>query len=276
MKLFILLLTSIAIQGEEIKVETDFICIGNVEHEIDVLKTDLDRPYSLVVDYSTNVLYFSYSLNNVDDVFKTGFINLNTKEFDDLEGVENGFTQTIDQNKHQVYIGTNDGIYRYEHAKKAAEFYALSGTDIWHIYYKDVIYYSIFPNQFFYTYINGDVVKFKDLQDTKVDQFVIDNEDVMFFTNATGLYGQRKGTDAAKLYNEYATDGVRALTTDINGNVFFCRFDGIYTVDKAMASVNKIVDLNDVYSLAFDNVNNIIYSDESKIVRLKPKKDKAC
>ncbi|CAG9572599.1 unnamed protein product [Danaus chrysippus] len=275
MKLFMLLLTAIVIQGEEINDE-EVICIRNVQHDIEVLKTDLDRPYSLVVDYSTNVLYFTYSLNNIDDVFKTGYINLNTKEFGDLEGVENGFTQTIDQNKHEIYIGTNNGIYKYEHAKKTAEFYALTGIDIWHIYFKDIIYYSIFPNQFFYTYINGEVMKFKDLQDTKVDQFVIDNEDFMFFTNATGLYGQRKGSDASKLYNEYNTDGIRALTTDINGNVFFCRFDGIYTVDKAVSSVNKVLDLNDVYGLAFDNVNNIIYSDESKIVRLIPKKDKAC
>ncbi|XP_050358177.1 ommochrome-binding protein-like [Nymphalis io] len=280
MHLVLILTTAAIIQAAVIKEDEvkpcDGVIIDDVYHEIEELKKDIDRPYSLAVDYSTNRVYFSYSLNKDDDVFKTAYVNLNTKEFANIEGVNNGFAQTIDHKTHEVYIGGSDGIYKYNQKTKSAEFFGEKEANIWNIFFKDVLYFSIFPSQFLFTYINGQSVRYRDLEDTKVDQFIIDNEDIMFFTNATGLFSQVKGTKQATLYQEYPNEGVRGLASDVNGNIYLCLRDGIYKVDKSDVSLRKIVEIDDVFGLAFDNDNNIVYSDATKLIRLKPNKDKTC
>ncbi|XP_050680826.1 ommochrome-binding protein-like [Leptidea sinapis] len=237
-------------------------------NEVETLKSDLDRPYLLAVDYSTNTVYFSYSLNLDDDVFKTAFVNLNTKEFGEVAGINNGFAQTVDEKNHDIYIGGSDGVYKYSHNAKEAQFLSQLGN-IWTLYFKDVLYYSVFPSQFLYTFANGVSARFKDLEDTKVDHFIIDNDDIMFYTNSTGLYGQKKGTKDSVLYREYSKDGVRGLTTDINGNAFICIADGIYKINKVNTSLDKVLSVDDAFGLAFDNENNIVYSDAMRLVRVK-------
>lgn len=249
----------------------DGAIIDNVYHDIEILKADIDRPYQLAVDYSTNTVYFSYSLNKDDDVFKTAYVNLNTKEFAELKGITNGFAQAVDQKNHEIYIGGSNGIYKYNHKTKTGEQIGAKGIDIWNIYFKDILYYTTFPDQFLYTFVNGESRRFKDLEDTKVDLFVIDNEDIVFFTNATGLFGQKKGTKDVVLYKKLS-EGLRGLASDINGNVYVCIADGIYKIDKSTVSLIKVVEIDDAFGLAFDNENNIVYSDATTLARLKPNK----
>ncbi|CAG4980410.1 unnamed protein product [Colias eurytheme] len=276
MHLLLLLSSSLLIQAAVVKEKCDGVTINDLYHEKEVLKTDIDRPYLMTVDYSTNTLYFSYSINKEDDVFKTAFINLNTKEFGEVAGVYNGFAQTVDQKNHEVYIGGSEGIYKYNHMSKKAEFVGEADANIWTLYFKDILYYSDFPRQFLYTLIDGTSTRFKDLEDTKVDHFVIDNEDILFYTNATGLYGQKKGTKDAVLYKETQSDSVRGLTTDINGNAYVCMMDGIYKVNKEVVSLDKVLTVDDAFGLAFDNENHMIYSDATSLVRLKPNKNNNC
>ncbi|XP_039745455.1 ommochrome-binding protein-like [Pararge aegeria] len=280
MQILLLLASAVFIKAAVIEknkeeIKCDGIIIGDVYHDIEILKTDIDRPYLLAVDYSTNTVYFSYSLNKDDDIFKTAYVNLNTKEFAELQGINNGFAQTVDQKSHEIYIGGSSGIYKYNHKTKTGKHIGAKGNDIWNIYFKDILYYSTFPDQFLYTLINGESSRFKELEDTKVDQFVIDNEDIMFFTNATGLFGQKKGSQDAIKYKE-SSEGIRGLTTDINGNVYICTADGIFKIEKATVSLDKVLDIDDAFGLAFDNENNIVYSDATKLVRLKPNKYKTC
>ncbi|XP_075983994.1 ommochrome-binding protein-like [Anticarsia gemmatalis] len=275
MKLILILSGLITIQAGVIKEETECtgIKINGKYYESEVLK-ELDRPYLLAVDYSTNNVYFSYNAQSEDDQFKSARLNLNTKDFANIDNVQNGFAQTVDQETHEIYIGGGDGIYKYDYGTNKAELFGERGTDIWTIYFKDVLYYSVFPTQFLYTLVDGESRRFADLEDTKVEHFVIDNEDNIFFTNATGLYSQKKGTKNSILYQEKPV--LRALTTDINGNVYVCLQDGIYAVNKATTSLEKIYAIDDAFGLAFDNDNNIVYSDATKLVRLKMNRHKKC
>lgn len=276
MKLFIILCGLISIQAGVIKDqnECEGVNITGVSYESETLKEDLDRPYLLAVDYSTNNLYFSYNVKEDEDDFRSARLNLNTKEFNNIEGVANGFAQAVDQRTHEVYIGGSDGIYKYDYGLNKAELVGERGSNIWTLYFKEVLYYSIFPYQFLYVLEDGQPRRFRDLEDTKVDHFVIDNEDDIFFSNNTGLYSQKKGTKNAVLYKENPV--LRSLTTDINGNVYACLQDGIYAVRKSSTSLEKVVELSDGFGLAFDNDNNIVYSDASRLVRLKANKHKTC
>lgn len=272
----ILILSSIlAVYAGVIKEDCDGVKIKEIYHNLEVLHEGLDRPYLLTVDHSSNILYFSYSVTkNEDGEFKTARINLNTKEFKNIKGINNGFAQAVDQKTHEIYIGGSDGIYKYDYSKDNAEFVGEKDTNIWNLFCKDVVYFTTYPSQFLYTFENGQTSRFKDLEDTKVDNFVIDNDNIMFFTNATGLYSQAKGTKNAVLYEEFPI--VRGLTTDVNGNVYVCLSDGIYAVNKEKLVLEKVLNVDDAFGLAFDNDNNIVYADATRLVRLKPSKSKSC
>ncbi|XP_028161263.1 ommochrome-binding protein-like [Ostrinia furnacalis] len=280
MKLALVLAILTIAKAGVIKEETtekpcDGVLVNGVYHEKDVIKEDLDRPYMLAIDNKTGTLYFSYSVKENDDVFKSARINLETKEFNDID-IVNGFAQTIDAANHIVYIGSNNGIYQYYPNTDTAEYFGQRGADIWAIYFKDALYFSEFPSQFLYTFINGTAVRFRDLEDTKVDHFIIDKDDDMFYTNATGLYAQKKGTKDAVLYEEFPHVGPRGVATDVNGNVYVCLRDGIFAVDKTEHSLKKAVDVHECFGIAFDVDNNIVYADYRSIVRLKPNKEKSC
>lgn len=253
----------------------DGVIIDNIYHAKELIKQDLDRPYMLAVDNTSNLLYFSYSLQNNADVFTTAKVDLDDNVFTDLK-ILNGFAQTVDQHTHDVYIGSDDGIYKYNNKKNEAEFLGLSGSDIWSIYYNDVLYFSEFPSQFLYTFIDGEVVRFKDLEDTKVDHFIIDNENVIFFTNASGLYSQPKGTKDAVFVEEFGYYGPRGMSKDGKGDIYLCMRNGIFKIDKVEANLNKIADIDDCFGIAFDRDNNIIYADSSNIFRLKSTGNKSC
>ncbi|XP_049882331.1 ommochrome-binding protein-like [Pectinophora gossypiella] len=277
MKLLIVLSSLIIVQAGVIKEDEetcDGVNVDNKYHDKEVLKAELDRPYLLAVDYSNNVVYFSYSITASDDEFKTARLNLETKEFQDIKGVNNGFAQTVDPKTNDVYIGGSDGIYKYNYNTDKAEFYGAKDENIWTLFVKDDIYYSSFPSQFLYVSNNDTFERFKDLEDTKVDNFLIDKEDLIFFTNGTGLYSQKKGSKDAEFYED--STGIRGITLDVNGNVYVCKSDGIYSVDKTMMYLIKIADLDDAFGVAFDKDNNIIYSDATQLIRLKPNEDKNC
>lgn len=262
----------ISVNAADIPEECDGITVNGVYHEKTILKEGIDRPYILTVDYSSNTLYFSYSLHETDDVFRSSYINLNTNEFGNIEDIPNGFAQAVDQKNHIVYLGGSDGIYKYNEKTKKSEFYAGKNFNIWNLYFNDVLYCINFPTQFLFTVTEDEVKRFKYLEDTKVDQFVIDSDEIMFFTNESGLFGQNK-TNPAEKYADM--NSIRALTTDINGNPYCVYKDGIYVINKKDKELNKIADIEDTFGLAFDNDNNIIYADANTLVRLKAS-DKIC
>ncbi|XP_063390090.1 ommochrome-binding protein-like [Cydia fagiglandana] len=271
MKLVVLISSLVIVQAGVTKrdAQCEGPLVNGVQHSKDVLKTDLDRPYLLTTDFSSNTLYFSYTIKGEEEGSKSAKLNLNTEEFTDIDGVPNGFAQAVDESTHEVYIGGSDGIYKYKPNADKADFFGANGTDIWTIYYKDVLYFSIFPSQFLYTYVDGEITRFKDLEETLVDSFLIDNENTLFFSNSSGLYSQKKGTkDAINISGEEIR--IRGLTKNKDGDVYACAQDGIYSVDKTQHSLEKYVDIDDAFGVAFDNQNNLVYADATSVVKLTP------
>lgn len=281
MKFMIFLSLAVVINEAAVSRDNDVcdgVFVNGIYHDKEVLKTNLDRPYSLAVDYGTNNLYFSYSLKPADDLFKTVKINLLTKEYYEIEGVENGFAQTVDQENNVPYIGSSKGIYKFDYSTNKANAFGAFDSDIWEIYYaKNVLYYSDFPKQFLYTLDNGKITRFKDLEKMKIIHFVVDDDNIMFYSNATGLYSQPKDTNDAYLYEKLENgDKVRGLTIDRKGYTYACFDDGIYKMNKATGVLEKVVDIYDAFGVAFDANNNIVYSDATSVVHLKPNPNKNC
>ncbi|KAJ0170617.1 hypothetical protein K1T71_013988 [Dendrolimus kikuchii] len=267
MKLILILSGLLTIQATVIKRETcDGVTVNGVCHRQEILHENLDSPASLNVDLKSNILYFRHILRNFE--YTIARLNLDTKEFKNIEGVTFGYSQAVDRNSHDVYIGSIDGLYKYDAVDDKATFIGAKNATIWSMYYKDVLYYSLFPMKSVYTFENGVSKKYPDLEDTKVDYFLI-NDGFIYFINATGLYSQKKGTKDTVLYNS-PYNGFVGFALDTKGKVHVCMIDGVYVVKKDSLTVEKIIDLDYVDGCSFDKNNNIVYSDGAKLVRLLP------
>ncbi|KAJ0170615.1 hypothetical protein K1T71_013986 [Dendrolimus kikuchii] len=270
MRLIWIISSLLAIQAGVIKREIcDGLTVNGVCHGQEILHENLDRPILLLVDLKSNVLYFTYLISNYE--CSAARLNLDTKEFKNIEGITNGYAQAVDRNSLDVYIGSSDGLYKYDAVDDNVTFIGAEGANILRVYYKDVLYYLLLQSRSVYTFENGVSKKFPDLDNTKVNHFIIDNE-FIYFTNNTGLYSQKRGTKDAVWFNfpEVNEGDERGLAVDSKGVVHICMQDGVYVLKQDSWTVEKIVHIDGSQGLAFDKNDNIVYSDATQLVRLLP------
>lgn len=209
--------------------DCNVVKISGICYDKEFLSANL-ASYSLAVDYDSNTLYFSHSEN--EEPRRVAKLDINTKEYETIEGTGNSFAQTVDQKTHNVYLGGDQGVYRYDPNTNKAELLGRNDTNIWSLFFKDTLYYTVFPSEHVYTITDGESTRFTDMEDFKADTFIIDNEDDMFYTNSIGLYSQRKGTKDAVIYKTLVGEVARGMAVDVSGNVYVCLDDGVYAVKK--------------------------------------------
>ncbi|KPJ14832.1 Ommochrome-binding protein [Papilio machaon] len=268
LKLFILCLAAIQTTSSE---GCKGILYDGRNYKEELMKADIYKPSSLAIDYKTNALYFTHIEQTGDAFYKTSKINLKDGKFTNLE-VNNGFSLDVDQNNHVVYIGGHKGLYKYNEKSKKAHL-IVPGINAWNVFYKNVLYYIEFISQTIYTYSNGKSKPYEELEGIKVYYFVIDHEGYIVYSNSSGVFGKKKG-EKEVLYKEVkSVDEIREITLDRNGRVFVLSADGIYRVNKVTKSIDKVAEIQDVYGIAFDINNHLIYSKENSLLRLVPNKD---
>ncbi|KAM3968733.1 ommochrome-binding protein-like [Aphomia sociella] len=278
MKLLLVLCCLITIKAGVVKEDSSKgVCINDVYYDKEVLKTHVDVPFLLAIDRTSNNLYFSYSITDQESAFTSARLDLNTTEFNIIKNVSGGFAQTVDEKTQDVYIGGDNGLYKYDASTNEVKFIGVNNTSIWSIYYNDVLYFSAYPSKHLYTFSNGESSKVPGFEDIEVEYIVIDNDSVIFYSNETGLYSKKKGTQTSVQYKGVPEeDKPKALIFDVNGNLYICYPGGIYSVNKENSKIEKYVALDDLYGAVFDSNNNIVYSDTSSIIRLTSNKDKSC
>lgn len=280
MKLLLLLGAIVLVKTTPIAENCNAVTVKNspTVHERETLKTGVAQPFMLAVDHSSNTLYFSYTIGPLAKHSTiSAKIDLETKEFKNISSVPNGFAQAVDNTNNIIYIGGDNGIYKYDPATDTADLYAANNSNIWLLHFHGDLYYAAaHPEEIVHVVKNGESFKVKGLDHMKIDMFAIDKDDDLFYSNETGLYGQRKGAKDADLYKLYDDASTRGLTTDKNGVVHSCMVDGIYVVNKDAKRLDKIIEMNDIFGIAFDRDNNLIYSDENNVYLLKPNANLTC
>ncbi|XP_013134072.1 PREDICTED: ommochrome-binding protein-like [Papilio polytes] len=236
-----------------------------------LMKADIYKPSSLAIDYKTSALYFTHIDQTGDIFYKTAKINLKDGKFTNLE-VNNGFSLDVDQKNHVIYVGGYKGIYKYNERNNKAQL-IVRGINTWNVFYKNVLYYIEFVSQTLFTYSNGKSKPVEELEGIKVYFFVMDDEDYMVYSNGTGVFGKKKGEQEVLYKDVKSVDEIREITLDRNGRVFVLAADGIYRVNKVTESIVKVAEIQDVYGMAFDIDNNLIFSKENSLLRLVPNKD---
>ncbi|XP_069362828.1 ommochrome-binding protein-like [Maniola hyperantus] len=244
-------------------------CIGtvihNIKHEHEVLKS-LRTPYQLAMDYNTNTLFFSYSIDDQDTIYVSAYINLKTNEFGIIHGITEGFANAVDEHGNVVYLGGSDGIYQFDYETKVATH--LNGTDhnIWQLFFKKDLYYTKFPEEEVYIFKNNQPHRVPELIGTKGMLVAVDNLNNIYFSNSTGLFVHKKTTDYTSIIANY---NVNAFTYDINGELFFSTPTGIYYIDENTQEVEKIASFENLYGIAIEADGTIICALEDGLFRLK-------
>lgn len=250
--------------------------INNVHYSRTIVKHGIYYPRSMAYDHSTTSLFFSYCPDIENYSVRSAKINLNTNEFEDIEGVHNGFAQTVDVDTKDVFIGGSEGVYKYDKVNNKAESYGANGTSIWKLFSKDVVYFTEYPTQFLYKIVNGAVYRVRDVEETKVKNFVIDDHDYLYFTNSSGLFRQKRDTKDAVYYEGTVDMYISGLSVNNLGDVYASTDTGIYLVKRNRQYLVKVVDVYYSYGVTFDGQNDFIYSNETAILRLKPSVDQNC
>jgi len=246
----------------------DGIIVNGINHEKEVLKEYVDKPYMMSMDYDTNVLYYTYT-GPLGTSFIPAALNLKTKENYLISGVEGGFATSVDPKTHKIYIGGSNGIYAFDYQTKATTKLDITNDNIWQVFAKDGVYFTTYPHESAFAYKNGERKKIAGIGDSKALLVGLDKDDNIFFSNSSGLFFRPKDDDKAINIGDYT---VNSFTADANGKLYFSTPTGIFTlneVTKNDAKVSKLTGINNIYGAVIESDGTIIYAAENSIIRLK-------
>lgn len=249
--------------------ELNKVNLYNDNNYKEILKDNVGSPYQLAIDYDTNVLFFSYSLNENYMKFYSGCINLKSKEFEIIKGIKGGFAQTVDRQTKTVYLGGADGVYRFDYKTKTAKHINVTTQSIWQMFFKNNLYYTTYPEEHVYVYKDGQSQRVPQLLGTKGMLVAIDNADNIYFSNSSGLHVYEKNIGVIQFLGDYILNGI---TSDINGNLFFSTPNEVFSINSENKTIKKLFTMDDIYGIAVESDGKIIYGSENGIIRLKPRK----
>ncbi|XP_013196895.2 ommochrome-binding protein-like [Amyelois transitella] len=237
----------------------------------DILWSHVKRPMNLNVHRSSNTLFFSYSVSDsyVDIDVQIGYMQLNTGETGGVEGVIGGCAIAIDQYDDIIYLGGSKGIYTYNMFTKKADEYR-EYINVWALFYNRFLFYISFPYQKLHVEVNGKFITVTEFVNIEVDHYFSNDREV-FIANKSGLFKYNVNEMKIETINDVIL--VRHITEDNLGNVYVCSNVGVFLLKDGKLHV--FIESRSIYSLAFDNRNNIIYSTNDDIVRLS-RTDKGC
>lgn len=221
-------------------------------------------PNQLVVDKSTNTLYFSFDFGQGEYV--PAVLKLDQRQLTVLRGVRDAFAIAYDEVHKEVYFGGSHGIYKYDPARKDLRRLAMANLDIWWLFVKRRVHFIKFPSLNAYYYENRTIRHVPQLRGKMIHQFVFDHNDNIFFINTTGLFGVRNDSDQAVLLRD--SPRFLGMALDNKGQIYVCSDDAIYVISRMMPKVKRVVNIQGVLGLTFDRQNNIIYSNSHELVRL--------
>ncbi|XP_068631278.1 ommochrome-binding protein-like isoform X2 [Battus philenor] len=258
------------IQVQATEEKCDGVNINGVMHIKEVLKTNLDSPYQFSIDYATNTLFFSSSIQTEDQRFQLGYLNLETKELNVVNDIKDGFASAVDHSSNTIYLGANGGIYQFNvKSKQTNQVYSI-GQNIWQMFYNNGLYYTTYPTEEAYFFANGNSQKVPELKGTKVMLIALDGKQDIYFTNSSGLFKYIKSNKSVLNLGEYIING---LNSDVNGKLYFTSPNGIFKINEDLNTVERLVTLDNVYAAAVEKDGSILCGTEDSIVRFK-KSDK--
>ncbi|KAL4710050.1 hypothetical protein ACJJTC_011635 [Scirpophaga incertulas] len=226
---------------------------------------------SLVIHKFSGFLFFSHTIESSTEIdFGISSCHISKRTCSNITGVPGGFTIAYDQGNDDIFFGGHDGIYKYNFLTKSADFFAENGKSIWSLFVKRKFYYIQYPSQKLHVYQGDNFVPVAEAVNYEIDQFFISKLRDVYYSNRTALYKVEKFKKESILLNDDIA--VRQIVEDSYGDIYFCCSDGIYIEDKPYRRIKMVAQINEAFGLAFDEHDNVIYSDQRAIYRLLPSK----
>lgn len=254
--------------------------INGVNYVQELLK-NIKYPESLSYDRSTNSLFMRHT--DQADLFTVygARMNLDNYHLETINGVENVGSVSVDAKTNNVYIKTSEGIYKYNKDLNRGESYVTTNFTLGRItrilFVKDdIVYFFVTPAWAVYTVANGEISIFKDLETTKPKSLFIDDSDNMFYTNNTGIYRQKLGSQEAVYYKNSKDLSFNGFASNKAGDVYFGSVSsGIFALSKTSNEMEKVLNVT-ALGFTFDGDDNIIYADFDKVYRLRASNGTEC
>ncbi|KAJ0177148.1 hypothetical protein K1T71_007157 [Dendrolimus kikuchii] len=248
----------------------------DVTYNKQVLKTNIEHPSELSMDYDKNNLFYNYvEVDGIKTISKTAYLNLDTLKAAEIKDGTDLITSAIDNKNHKVYLGGKDGIYTFDYNTKKA--FKLDVNDaneksIWQLFYKDGLYFTTFDpeEQAFYCKSFDKVQKLTDDNNPRMRVLGVSNDNIIYFGNSTGLFYVQNSTGKATLLIEDIV--VNAFNVDRDGELYFSTPSSLHHIKTKPKSVEKLTEFQDhsLWGFAIDGNGNIIYGSDDSIIRLVP------
>ncbi|CAH0605490.1 unnamed protein product [Chrysodeixis includens] len=266
---FIIFLSFFAVINASV-LKPNCVVIRNRNYEKDVLKVDIKSPYQLAIDHDTNTLFFSFTARK-DEMFKIAYLSLKTREYNVVSGIHGGFATAIDSNKNKIYMGGEDGIYKFDYkTKTATNLGLLSNVNIWQMFFKNGLYFTTYPEETAFVYKKNKVDIVRELVDIKAMLVAVNKAGHIVYANSSGLFMYNESTQTTNLLDTAVVNGI---TADIDGNLFFSTPTGVYFIDENTKQVDELFRMENIYGVAVEGNGDFIYATEDSLVRLKSTKN---
>lgn len=276
---FILIICLVGVVSANKKPECEGKQVGHVFNRMDVLEEGLNRPYQLSYYGEKHEIFFSHNVGNItEDKFEIRRLHVSSSDItnEKVKDVKNGFAISIDNENHKAYFGGSDGVHEYDLEEDKIK-KIIDNHDIWDMFFCKHLYFITFPGQRLYKYTGVKIKGSKNLEwravrenwiREKIFQFAIDKDEDVFFTNHTGLFMIKNGTQHR--HNIIGETVFRCIEVNNKGKAYFCGKNAIFVVNKYSLVLEEIVDVKNIFGLTFDPTGLIIYSTPTKIVKLTP------
>lgn len=243
--------------------------------ELEVLEDNVHNASQLVVDYQTNTLFFSHSsLFEGKTVLKSAYLNLNTKEFGEISGINSGVATAYDRRKNVVYLGGQDGIYTFDYTTKSAKNLRVTSYSIWQMFHCPVhgLYFTTFnPDEKAFVYSYGQVGPVPELTDIKTRLIAVGQKHDIYFANSAGIFAL-KTIDRVLYKIHLETFTVNGFASDINGKLYFSTPNDIFYINEDAGTLDRVIRVQEgesIWGVAFAADGSMIYALDDKIVMKK-------
>lgn len=211
----------------------------------------------LAIDRTENIVYFHYEDNQSID-HSAGF-DLDDIQFKVIPNIDFSFARAVDQKTRDVYIGGAHGVYKYNPIENVTSPFGLFDKTIWHLQFKNKIYYTIFNTKGLFTMENKQSKAINSLSDYTIDDFIIDNREDIYFLSQRKIYRLKKGGSSATLF----ADDIYSLSIDKDELAHFVHSGkrGLYKLNEKSDDLIEIGAFGSGLPLksVFDNGNNVIF-----------------
>lgn len=273
---FLLLVICIAF-GPVITKCSHCVTIRNKTYIKEILTRKFNSPYQLSIDHVTDTLFFSFTenetmiLQNRAMPFQLAYLNLISNSSGHIGKVVGGFASAVDNKKHKVYLGGEDGIYALDPVSYRTKNLNVIDANIWQIFYRDGLYFTTFPDMKVFLYKDNAIAELLNFDNnSKVKMIALEKTGDIVFCNSSGLYAYNKIMNMSFLLGSYAATG---FTSDVQDNLYFSAGNRLFEIHSNeyynSSKISEVVKLEDLQGVAVEANGNFIYANKNSIIRLK-------